>query len=178
MMEETLLLLRYNCPDSDCDYIGKGWGDLKLHVRATHGKLMWFVHQTFGPLTELASNPDCILYMFVTAIYVSGTKKYLHTNMPCMLQINCLSTFRLFRTDHRNRCQRNRLKAVSTPCANFAASAFSVKTSYLLICERSTRSALSAKETMSGINSEAFSFLFRIYADISFDPAFRITIVW
>ncbi|KAJ6607239.1 hypothetical protein B0H10DRAFT_2178547 [Mycena sp. CBHHK59/15] len=40
MMEETLLLLRFNCPDSECDYIGNGWGDLKLHVRATHGRLL------------------------------------------------------------------------------------------------------------------------------------------
>ncbi|KAF9462675.1 hypothetical protein BDZ94DRAFT_1260488 [Collybia nuda] len=40
MMEETLILLRFNCPDPDCDYIGNGWGDLKLHVRATHGKLL------------------------------------------------------------------------------------------------------------------------------------------
>ncbi|KAF8649052.1 hypothetical protein AX16_006053 [Volvariella volvacea WC 439] len=40
LMEETLILLRFNCPDSECDYIGNGWGDLKLHVRATHGKLM------------------------------------------------------------------------------------------------------------------------------------------
>lgn len=44
MMEEILLLLRFNCPDSECDYIGKGWADLKLHVRATHGKLMWYVY--------------------------------------------------------------------------------------------------------------------------------------
>ncbi|CCM00490.1 uncharacterized protein FIBRA_02524 [Fibroporia radiculosa] len=40
MMEETLILLRFNCPDSDCDYIGNGWSDLKLHTRAAHGKLM------------------------------------------------------------------------------------------------------------------------------------------
>ncbi|KZP18272.1 hypothetical protein FIBSPDRAFT_1046304 [Athelia psychrophila] len=40
MMEETLLLLRFNCPDSSCDYIGAGWGDLKLHVRGLHGKLL------------------------------------------------------------------------------------------------------------------------------------------
>ncbi|KAF9014196.1 hypothetical protein BDQ17DRAFT_1342259 [Cyathus striatus] len=40
MMEETLILLRFNCPDPDCDYIGNGWGDLKLHTRANHGKLM------------------------------------------------------------------------------------------------------------------------------------------
>lgn len=40
MMEETLLLLRFNCPDPTCDYIGSSWSNLKLHVRATHGKLM------------------------------------------------------------------------------------------------------------------------------------------
>ena len=43
MMEETLVLLRYNCPDQDCDYTGSGWGDLKLHVRAIHGKMLWWV---------------------------------------------------------------------------------------------------------------------------------------
>ncbi|KAJ6537666.1 hypothetical protein B0H19DRAFT_962279 [Mycena capillaripes] len=40
MMEETLLLLRFNCPDTECDYLGNSWSDLKLHVRATHGRLM------------------------------------------------------------------------------------------------------------------------------------------
>ncbi|OSX65392.1 hypothetical protein POSPLADRAFT_1134364 [Postia placenta MAD-698-R-SB12] len=40
MMEETLILLRFNCPDAECDYIGNGWSDLKLHTRAVHGKLM------------------------------------------------------------------------------------------------------------------------------------------
>lgn len=40
MMEETLILLRFNCPDPDCDYIGNGWGDLKLHTRAVHNRLM------------------------------------------------------------------------------------------------------------------------------------------
>ncbi|KAG1756876.1 uncharacterized protein EDB91DRAFT_1094923 [Suillus paluster] len=40
MMEETLILLRFNCPDSQCDYTATGWGDLKLHVRGAHGKMM------------------------------------------------------------------------------------------------------------------------------------------
>ncbi|KZT71337.1 hypothetical protein DAEQUDRAFT_724287 [Daedalea quercina L-15889] len=40
MMEDTLILLRFNCPDKDCDYIANGWSDLKLHTRAAHGKLM------------------------------------------------------------------------------------------------------------------------------------------
>ncbi|KAF9220168.1 hypothetical protein BS17DRAFT_715431 [Gyrodon lividus] len=40
MMEETLILLRFNCPDPECDYIASGWGDLKLHVRAMHVKML------------------------------------------------------------------------------------------------------------------------------------------
>ncbi|KIJ59677.1 hypothetical protein HYDPIDRAFT_100159 [Hydnomerulius pinastri MD-312] len=40
MMEETLILLRFNCPDVECDYTASGWGDLKLHVRAMHGKML------------------------------------------------------------------------------------------------------------------------------------------
>ncbi|KAF9792169.1 hypothetical protein BJ322DRAFT_17332 [Thelephora terrestris] len=40
MMEDTLILLRFNCPDGSCDYIARGWGDLKLHVRGAHGNLM------------------------------------------------------------------------------------------------------------------------------------------
>lgn len=43
MMEETLILLRFNCPDHDCDYIGNGWGDVKLHTRAVHNRLLWYV---------------------------------------------------------------------------------------------------------------------------------------
>ena len=41
MMEETMILLRFNCPDNDCAFIGRNWNDLKAHVRAVHGKLMW-----------------------------------------------------------------------------------------------------------------------------------------
>ncbi|EIM89639.1 uncharacterized protein STEHIDRAFT_51279 [Stereum hirsutum FP-91666 SS1] len=40
MMEETLILLRFNCPDLTCDYIATGWNDLKLHGRGVHGRLM------------------------------------------------------------------------------------------------------------------------------------------
>ncbi|KAJ3570225.1 hypothetical protein NP233_g4545 [Leucocoprinus birnbaumii] len=40
MMEETLILLKFNCPEASCDYIGNGWADLKLHTRAVHSRLM------------------------------------------------------------------------------------------------------------------------------------------
>jgi E3 ubiquitin-protein ligase ZNF598 len=43
MMEETLILLRFNCPEPSCDFTGTGWGDLKLHVRAMHGRVIWCV---------------------------------------------------------------------------------------------------------------------------------------
>ncbi|KZS99117.1 hypothetical protein SISNIDRAFT_447961 [Sistotremastrum niveocremeum HHB9708] len=38
MMEESLFMLRFNCPDIQCDFIARGWNDLKMHVRASHGK--------------------------------------------------------------------------------------------------------------------------------------------
>ena len=47
MMEETLILLRFNCPDEECSFIGKGWNDLKVHVRGVHGKLLWSVFRCF-----------------------------------------------------------------------------------------------------------------------------------
>ena len=74
-MEDTLILLRFNCPDSDCDYIGNGWGDLRLHARATHGKLMWFVYID-------SVSPCCINNIF-TATFVSDIRKSFLMNIPC-----------------------------------------------------------------------------------------------
>lgn len=37
---DTVLLLRYNCPDGSCDFAGLGWPDLHRHVRTTHHKKM------------------------------------------------------------------------------------------------------------------------------------------
>lgn len=37
MMEDTLALLRFNCPQLNCDYLGTGWADLKKHARNEHG---------------------------------------------------------------------------------------------------------------------------------------------
>jgi len=40
MMEDSLLLLRFNCPDLLCVVACKGWPDLRLHVRQAHEKLL------------------------------------------------------------------------------------------------------------------------------------------
>ncbi|KKA26715.1 hypothetical protein TD95_005315 [Thielaviopsis punctulata] len=37
---DTLLLLRYNCPDPECEYAGLGLPDLHRHVKSTHAKKM------------------------------------------------------------------------------------------------------------------------------------------
>ncbi|KAJ6784364.1 hypothetical protein PWT90_06688 [Aphanocladium album] len=37
---DTVLLLRYNCPDASCDFAGLGWPDLHRHVKSTHKKRM------------------------------------------------------------------------------------------------------------------------------------------
>lgn len=41
MMEDCLVLLRFNCPDLSCDYIAGGWSELKGHIRSVHGLLLW-----------------------------------------------------------------------------------------------------------------------------------------
>ena len=43
MMEDTLILLRFNCPDPLCDFIAHGWGGLNMHIRAVHSRSMWSV---------------------------------------------------------------------------------------------------------------------------------------
>jgi len=40
IVEDTLLLLRYNCPDPSCDVACLGWPDLHRHVRSVHHKKM------------------------------------------------------------------------------------------------------------------------------------------
>ncbi|KAJ6066704.1 uncharacterized protein N7446_003741 [Penicillium canescens] len=40
IFEDTVLLLRYNCPDEDCDVACLGWPDLHRHVKNKHGKAM------------------------------------------------------------------------------------------------------------------------------------------
>lgn len=53
IFEDTVLLLRYNCPDEDCDVACLGWPDLHRHVKSKHGKMMWYVPKADVPWTPL-----------------------------------------------------------------------------------------------------------------------------
>jgi hypothetical protein len=101
MMEETLILLRFNCPDSQCDYTATGWGDLKLHVRDTHKKMMWYVdkylilHTERGPLVSLQ------------VIFVSGPRRFSLMNMLCTPRTFSLYTCHRCCIALRNRRQKS-----------------------------------------------------------------------
>jgi len=40
---DTELVLRYNCPDGECDVACLSWPDLHRHVQTAHNKKMWYV---------------------------------------------------------------------------------------------------------------------------------------
>ena len=39
--DDTVLLLRYNCPEPSCDVACLGWKNLHTHVRNTHDRVLW-----------------------------------------------------------------------------------------------------------------------------------------
>ncbi|UZJ57218.1 hypothetical protein CBS101457_006538 [Exobasidium rhododendri] len=38
--EDTLILLRFNCPDPTCDYVASGWPDLRVHAKSEHDRFL------------------------------------------------------------------------------------------------------------------------------------------
>jgi E3 ubiquitin-protein ligase ZNF598 len=53
VMEDSLLLLRFNCPDPSCDVACRNWSALKAHVKATHHRYLWYAtlsHANFSTL--------------------------------------------------------------------------------------------------------------------------------
>lgn len=41
-LDETLALLRFNCPHTRCDAIRSSWSELKLHVKKDHSRMLWY----------------------------------------------------------------------------------------------------------------------------------------
>lgn len=145
MMEDTLILLRFNCPDGSCDYIASGWSDLKLHVRGLHGNLMWY--ECSPSLT-----PGCSLNRTGTANFAFGRRKCLPTNTQHILQTGCRITYPLFQSaDNLENRKASRLKFIQ--CASFVGSALLVMTNCLRTCGN-TKNVSSVNEMESCINSE------------------------
>lgn len=143
MMEETLILLRFNCPDSACDYLGNGWGDLKLHVRATHGKLLWYA----GVFQK------CKLYSYLSAICAFGSRRYLPMNMRYTLPAFCLCICHRCINDQQGISPLIKWRVVFILCANSAGNASLAAMNYILTCGSDMKSASYVNEMTSGINS-------------------------
>ena len=60
--DDTVLLLRYNCPEESCDVACFGWPDLHRHVRNTHHKVMCDLctrnKKVFTHEHDLYTNPE------------------------------------------------------------------------------------------------------------------------
>ena len=145
MMEDTLILLRFNCPDGSCDYIAGGWNDLKLHVRGSHGNLMWY---------ELFSSPrsGCGLNHAETAIFALGRRKYSPMNTQHMLQTCCRTTYHLFKFAQCLHQKASTSKFIR--CVSSVGNAVPVTTNCSRTCGRNMKNVLSANETGPNINSE------------------------
>ena len=69
--------------------MGNGWGDLRLHTRAVHGKLMWFV------VYMSQSNLKIVISLYSIATFASDPRKYFPMNIYYILQELYLFTCQL-----------------------------------------------------------------------------------
>jgi len=40
--DDTVLLLRYNCPEPSCDVTCLSWRNLHGHVKGAHDRMLWY----------------------------------------------------------------------------------------------------------------------------------------
>lgn len=151
MMQESLFLLRYNCPDPSCDHrMAMGWNDLKLHVRDAHKKQMWCA-------------PTCLLVCHqqsestTKAACASPTRKFSRMNTRFTRSPNTSRIFHRRNADNKRVCRKIRLRVVSILSASSAAIASLATMNYTPTCDFRTKSASSASKTGSGINSKPSS---------------------
>ena len=85
MMEDSLILLRFNCPESTCDYIANGWSDLKLHTRGTHGKVIWYVFLAASGSVKEAHGGDSDLCIRFKKIFAHEHTLYSPNQLPIHL---------------------------------------------------------------------------------------------
>lgn len=121
-MEDSLLLLRFNCPDKSCDYIAGGWTDLRQHASHRHGAELWCVRQHLlafcwarlsdGPL------PSCASFSVMSA---SSSRRFSRTSRSSTRRLSCRTTCRraCLPGASRRRCHaawRSRPRWASTQC--------------------------------------------------------------
>jgi len=99
MMQDSLVLLRFNCPDSSCETMATSWHDLKLHVRGIHKKFMWCA-PTVSSLVRTQQSES----IHAKATCASPTRKSSHTNTRCTRSPNTSLTFPPRNADNKRAC--------------------------------------------------------------------------
>lgn len=154
IFEDTVLLLRYNCPDEDCDVACLGWPDLHRHVKSKHGKVMWYVQ--IGLNVGFASATD-----EPAVICVLETKRFLHTNIPFLPRQNCGN---MRSTEMTNQVQSTRVASRDTRNVVSVASDFMATTSFMPIAEISTNDATSVTAALHTGNNSTMSIIMHLRA--------------
>lgn len=143
IFEDTVLLLRYNCPDEDCDVACLGWPDLHRHVKSKHSKVMWYVQIGFDVGLASATNEPAVTC-------VLETKRSLHTNIPFLPPQNCGN---MRSTEMTSQVQSTRVASRDTRNVVSVANDFMATTNFIPIAEISTKDATSVTAALHTGNS-------------------------
>lgn len=73
ILEDSLFLLRFNCPDPSCDIACRNWSALKAHVKASHHRYLWY------PDPDSPTHPPA--KFLTTVLSVLNTKRSSPTNI-------------------------------------------------------------------------------------------------
>lgn len=146
IFEDTVLLLRYNCPDEDCDVACLGWPDLHRHVKTKHGKVMWYVLILLSSIGTTRR----LMHLFRPVIFAHETRKSLPMSMLSLRSPSCASMRSMVTT---SRAPLTRADSRGTPSVASVGSAFMVMMSYMPIAETDTSAATSATAALPTVNS-------------------------
>ena len=80
ILEDSMLLLRFNCPDPSCDVACKNWSALKAHVKSSHHRYLWYRY------------PVSLLMIVLSA---HNIKRFSHMSISSILPANSQPTLQL-----------------------------------------------------------------------------------
>lgn len=141
IMEESLVFLRFNCPDEECVFVAKGWNDLKMHARASHGKLLWCVQQ------DGTYKATILIYYTNLVTFAYASRKFSLMSMHFTTQPSFEYTYHQWCSDLAKRLLERRMfqKGEFIHYASSAENAYSAMTNYSNTCVKHTKTALYAK---------------------------------
>lgn len=64
MLDDIKLLLKYNCPYSNCDVSCEGWPELKRHIKDYHHLMLWYVNLYYNKVI------NCIVLILIININI------------------------------------------------------------------------------------------------------------